>query len=201
MITLIIAGLAIAVLALGIFIVVLWKRMSQSESEVQSNAESQSAKIPANIQPHVPIQTEIQEKTPTVPSKFSIPKPDIPPNSRIELLTEYYTKLPGIIGSMISDRFGQAIAVDTDLYLDIISTPAYIVEVLSLSKHDKLSIGKTKRVLLLGEGSYWIIGELVTLSFALWFERDIPVTDGLEIFRDFEVNLANSLKHYYTNIW
>ncbi len=125
MVTMTIAILAIAVLALGIFIIILWRRMSQSESNAQSKAGSQSVQTPADMQPHVPIKTEIQEKVSTPPLKFSIPKPDIPKNSRIELITGYYTHLPGIIGSMISDRFGQTIAVDTDLYLDKTSTPAH----------------------------------------------------------------------------
>ena len=68
-------------------------------------------------------------------------------------------------------------------------------------KKEKLSIGRLKNAILMGEGSYWVISELVGIHLGLWFEKEVPTDSALELFEDFKFSVANSLKNYYTKIW
>ncbi|RKZ28748.1 hypothetical protein DRQ29_01385, partial [bacterium] len=116
-------------------------------------------------------------------------------------LTEAYTNLAGVIGALISDRFGQTIAVDTNLFIDKNTVSAQFVEILAMSKSDKLSLGKSRNVLMVGEGSYWIFSDVATIPIGLWLERDISLNDGIELFKNFKMDVVNALKKYYTKIW
>ncbi len=181
--------LALGVVVLGVVIVLLWRRVSRAPAPTpqptQTTAEVQAAPPPA----------------PKPEPKPAIEKPEVPPQARLEDLTALYTKLPGVLGAVLADRFGQIMAADTDLFLDDVAVPAYFLEILKLAAHERLTIGKPKRVLLCGEGSYWVIGDVAGMPWGVWFERDIEVEDGIAIAEDFRNNIVRLLKKYYTRIW
>ncbi|RKZ34481.1 hypothetical protein DRQ33_02070 [bacterium] len=213
MLEIIVIILLIAVIFLGVMIVLMWLRFSEKSKskptveeklekplEIPKIGQEKTAEtLPEKTQK--PPSAEGPKKPETSQRRTKIPKPNISPNARIENLTEAYTNLAGVIGSVISDRFGQPISVDADFFLDKVTVPAYLVEIFAHAKEDKLSIGKTKNVLMMGEGSYWILGEIAGVYFGLWIERDVLLNDGLELYNDFKLNMANTLKHYYTKIW
>ncbi len=201
MLTIIVIILLIAVIFLAVMIILLWSKLNKGKGEQVASSQEEIVPTKKEIQAQEQNVVQTENKPKAEPRRTKIPKPNISPNARLETLTEAYTNLAGVIGALISDRFGQTIAVDTNLFIDKNTVSAQFVEILAMSKSDKLSLGKSRNVLMVGEGSYWIFSDVATLPIGLWLERDISLNDGIELFKNFKMDVVNALKKYYTKIW
>ena len=201
MLTIIVVILLIAVIFLAVMIILLWSKLNKGKGEQVASSQEEIVPTKKEIQAQEQNVVQTENKPKIEPRRTKIPKPNISPNARIETLTEAYTNLAGVIGALISDRFGQTIAVDTNLFIDKNTVSAQFVEILAMSKSDKLSLGKSRNVLMVGEGSYWIFSDVATIPIGLWLERDISLNDGIELFKNFKMDVVNALKKYYTKIW
>ena len=201
MLTIIVVILLIAVIFLAVMIILLWSKLNKGKGEQVASSQEEIVPTKKEIQAQEQNVVQTENKPKAEPRRTKIPKPNISPNARLETLTEAYTNLAGVIGALISDRFGQTIAVDTNLFIDKNTVSAQFVEILAMSKSDKLSLGKSRNVLMVGEGSYWIFSDVATLPIGLWLERDISLNDGIELFKNFKMDVVNALKKYYTKIW
>lgn len=191
---------------LGFVILMLQKRIS--ELGRQSVREKLDA-LPVPTQPDEPSVTPVDEVK-TEPESEPIPqkkrkteflKPEIPNDARIEQITALYSDMPGILGAIFADRFGQTIAADTNLVLDRVAIPAYFIEILSLARNERLPIGKPNTMFINGEGSYWIFGEVAGMPWGLWLEHEIDIKTGAALAEDFRQNIIVALKSNYTRIW
>ncbi len=201
MLTIIVVILLIAVIFLAVMIILLWSKLNKGKGEQVASSQEEIVPTKKEIQAQEQNVVQTENKPKEEPRRTKIPKPNISPNARLETLTEAYTNLAGVIGALISDRFGQTIAVDTNLFIDKNTVSAQFVEILAMSKSDKLSLGKSRNVLMVGEGSYWIFSDVATIPIGLWLERDISLNDGIELFKNFKMDVVNALKKYYTKIW
>jgi len=201
MLTIIVVILLIAVIFLAVMIILLWSKLNKGKGEQVASSQEEIVPTKKEIQAQEQNVVQTENKPKAEPRRTKIPKPNISPNARLETLTEAYTNLAGVIGALISDRFGQTIAVDTNLFIDKNTVSAQFVEILAMSKSDKLSLGKSRNVLMVGEGSYWIFSDVATIPIGLWLERDISLNDGIELFKNFKMDVVNALKKYYTKIW
>lgn len=201
MLTIIVVILLIAVIFLAVMIILLWSKLNKGKGEQVASSQEEIVPTKKEIQAQEQNVVQTENKPKIEPRRTKIPKPNISPNARLETLTEAYTNLAGVIGALISDRFGQTIAVDTNLFIDKNTVSAQFVEILAMSKSDKLSLGKSRNVLMVGEGSYWIFSDVATIPIGLWLERDISLNDGIELFKNFKMDVVNALKKYYTKIW
>lgn len=201
MLTIIVVILLIAVIFLAVMIILLWSKLNKGKGKQVASSQEEIVPTKKEIQAQEQNVVQTENKPKIEPRRTKIPKPNISPNARLETLTEAYTNLAGVIGALISDRFGQTIAVDTNLFIDKNTVSAQFVEILAMSKSDKLSLGKSRNVLMVGEGSYWIFSDVATIPIGLWLERDISLNDGIELFKNFKMDVVNALKKYYTKIW
>ena len=195
-------GMFILILIAVVMIVLLWTKLARITSiaqQTQQEIQRQESQIAREIK-QTTTSEHPQQKT-SEPETVKLPRPRLSSNARLENITFTFSGVPGVMGAVIADRFGQPVAVDSDLPMDKTFICAHLVELYSLAKKEKLSIGKLKNVILMGEGSYWIVGELVGMHMGLWLEKDIPVDASLSLFEDFKFGVANSLKNYYTKIW
>ncbi len=196
--------LVIGLVALTIVIIILWNRMSKisvaSEITDTKNLSGPQAAVPApnDTKPMEVPKTAVIQPT---PQKAKFLKPKIPADARIEQLTEVYSDMPGILGAIFADRFGQSIASDTNLVLDRIAIPAYFLEILEMAHNDKFPTGKPSRMFICGEGSYWIFGDIAGMPWGLWLEHEIEISTGAAIADDFRENIIKILKSNYTRIW
>ena len=192
--TIIVIILLLAVLFLAVMIILLWLKLNKKQNK--KTAIPGKEKISTETLPQKAQQNIVPPKPKAEVRQTKIPKPNISPNARIETLTEAYTNLAGVIGALISDRFGQTIAVDTNLFIDKNTVSAQFVEILAMAKSDK-----SRNVLMVGEGSYWIFSDIATLPIGIWIERDVSLNDGIELFENYKIDVINALKKYYTQIW
>lgn len=199
--SLVLIGLLIITLGMAAMIILLWVRLSKVTSiaqRTQQEIERQEKVAEKQI-----AEQKAKQETQPAPHERAIhlPKPSLAPDARLEGVSYAYNAIPGVMGAIIADRFGQPISVDSDLALDKVFISAHLVELYSMAKQEKLSIGRLKNAILMGEGSYWVISELVGIHLGLWFEKEVPTDSALELFEDFKFSVANSLKNYYTKIW
>ncbi len=199
--TLILGALMIAL------VIVLWVRLSkistfaqQAQEELERQKRELEMQVKTVPQKSQELLQDIQQSKPQT-KEVKLPKPNVSSDARIENLSYTYNSIPGVLGAAIADRFGQPVAIDSDLVLDKNFIAAHMVEIYSMARKEKLSIGRLKNIILMGEGSYWILSDLVGMHLGLWFEKDVPIGAALELFEDFKFRLANSLKNYYTKIW
>ncbi|MCD6531543.1 hypothetical protein J7K99_03765 [bacterium] len=199
--SLLLIGLLIITLGMAAMIILLWVKLSKVTSiaqRTQQEIERQEKSAERQI-----AEQKAKQETQPAPHERAIhlPKPSLAPDARLEGVSYTYNAIPGVMGAIIADRFGQPISVDSDLALDKVFISAHLVELYSIAKKEKLSIGRLKNAILMGEGSYWVISELVGIHLGLWFEKEVPTDSALELFEDFKFSVANSLKNYYTKIW
>ena len=199
--SLVLIGVLIITLGMAAMIILLWVKLSKVTSiaqRTQQEIERQEKSAERQI-----AEQKAKQETQPAPHERAIhlPKPSLAPDARLEGVSYTYNAIPGVMGAIIADRFGQPISVDSDLALDKVFISAHLVELYSMAKKEKLSIGRLKNAILMGEGSYWVISELVGIHLGLWFEKEVPTDSALELFEDFKFSVANSLKNYYTKIW
>ncbi len=202
MLEILIIVLALGIVGLSIVTILIWKRMSRIAQPVETRitpAETEHKKeISEDKMPHSDDTLKIEQQT---SAKQKIPKPKVPPDARIEQLVEIYSDVPGILGAIIADRFGQTIAADTNLVLDRIAIPAYFKEILELARNERMPIGKPQKMFICGEGSYWIFGEIAGMPWGIWLEHEIPIETGSTIADEFRSDAIKVLKNNYTRIW
>ena len=200
--SLVLIGLLIITLGMAAMIILLWVKLSKVTSIAQ-RAQQEIERQEKVAEKQIMEQKAAQEtqSAPREKKAVRLPKPSLAPDARLEGVSYAYNAIPGVMGAIIADRFGQPISVDSDLALDKVFISAHLVELYSMAKKEKLSIGRLKNAILMGEGSYWVISELVGIHLGLWFEKEVPTDSALELFEDFKFSVANSLKNYYTKIW
>ena len=203
MLTTLVIVLVIGIVGMGIFIILSWKRISGTSKIEIPDRETGKRQTTQHRIPETTISQNVipQPQAPIQPPKSKFPKPNIQPDARIETITAIYSDMPGILGTLIADRFGQTIAADTSLVLDRIAVPAYFMEILNLARHERLPMGKPKSMFICSEGSYWIFGEIAGMPWGIWFEHEINMQDALGMADDFRSNLIKIFKTNYTRIW
>lgn len=198
--------LIIALLPIFIIIVIvlfiLIKRLEQVQSDIREKTK-QADTIQTN-RPK-PTQTEISSSPTTTPepTKPFFALPHVPENARPEKVAEIYSKLPGVIATLFSDRFGQPVAFETQFesQIDKTSLSASLVETLQTKPKISLGIGKEMRKAIWGEKSFWIITTLGGFPSGVWFEGSVPVGEAVKLVKELEKSLAKSLKNYYKMLW
>ncbi|RKZ28172.1 hypothetical protein DRQ26_01665 [bacterium] len=203
MLTILVILLGVGVVALTFVIIMMWNRMSRIS--IPSGNVEVAEKVP-DEKPVSADEGKIsgEEQTPPEPVVSRKPgflKPKIPQDARIEQLTKIYSDMPGILGAIFADRFGQTIASDTNLILDRVAIPAYFIEILELTQNERLPMGKPVKMFICGEGSYWIFGDIAGMPWGLWLEHEIDIKSGAEIADSFREDIIKVLKANYTRIW
>jgi len=204
MLQIIVIVLVIGVFAMGIVIAMLWRKMLGIAKPLPQQPAQQSKEpipMPHTIPENVSKDAQTQAGVHTPPPKAKIQRIKVPQGVGIEQLVELFADYPGILGAFLGDRFGQPIAVDSNLFINKVALPALFIEIIKSARNEYLNIGKPKHMTISGEGSYWIFGEIVGMPWGLWFENDISVQDGVIHADDFRNNVALILKSNYTQIW
>ena len=194
--------LVIGIFALGLLFLIMWKRISQVSAPQTPAAKPELPKKLTGIsEPAITREAQLQVagSMPTVKGKMI--KPKVPPNARIENLTELYTSVPGILGAIITDRVGQTIAANSNLVIDKVAIPAYFIEIFALLKNERLPLGRLKSLIVHGEGSYWVFGTMGGMLFGVWLESEMNIHDGIALNEDFREDIIRVFKSSYSKIW
>ncbi len=203
MLAILVILLGIGVVSLAIVIILLWKRMlnisvSSEKADVKKTPAPDKDVPPDDAKTGEISKSSVSQK---IPAKAKFPKPKIAQDTGIDQLTKIYSDMPGILGAIFADRFGQTMAADTNLVLDKVAIPAYFLEILEMAHNDKFPTGKPSKMFICGEGSYWVFGDIAGMPWGVWFEHEIEIGTGSAIADDFRENIIKILKANYTRIW